>query len=187
MELDGEVLIFGHEPGGGTQARCQATSAEVDKTLFFYDHEGNRLGTFVHPRPQTATENCTWHNYNVVPTRQGRILVSGNYQSGISVLDFTDPTNVREIAFADPAPLINPDNPAAIEGGGDWSSYWYDGEIYESDMTRGLTIWELEDRAVRGARKLGHLNPQTQETSFELRDRDDDDDDDDDDDRDDDD
>jgi PA domain len=177
---DGEVLIFGHEPGGGTQARCQASSAEVDKTLFFYDHEGNQLGTFVHPRPQTATENCTWHNYNVVPTRQGRILVSGNYQSGISVLDFTDPTNVREIAFADPAPLINPDNPALIEGGGDWSTYWYDGEIYESDMTRGLTIWELEDRAVRGARKLGHLNPQTQETSFELRDGDDDDDDDDD-------
>src|SRR5918992_1435964 len=26
---DGEVLIFGHEPGGGTQARCQASSAEV--------------------------------------------------------------------------------------------------------------------------------------------------------------
>ena len=172
---DGEVLVFGHEPGGGTQARCQASSALVDRTLYFYDHEGNQLGTFVHPRPQTATENCTWHNYNVVPTSRGRILVSGNYQSGISVLDFTDPTDVSEIAFADPAPLINPDNPAAIEGGGDWSSYWYDGEIYESDMTRGLTIWQLKDRAVRGARKLGHLNPQTQETTIELRDRDDDD------------
>jgi PA domain/LVIVD repeat len=177
---DGEVLIFGHEPGGGAQARCQATSALVDRTLFFYDHEGNQLGTFVHPRPQTATENCTWHNYNVVPTNRGRILVSGNYQSGISVLDFTDPANVSEIAFADPAPLINPDNPAMIEGGGDWASYWYDGEIYESDMTRGLTIWQLKDKAVRGARKLGHLNPQTQETTIELRDRDDDDDDDDD-------
>jgi hypothetical protein len=182
---DGEVLIFGHEPGGGTQARCQATSAVVDRTLFFYDHEGNQLGTFLHPRPQTATENCTWHNYNVVPTKRGRILVSGNYQSGISVLDFTNPAAVREIAFADPAPLINPDNPAAIEGGGDWSSYWYNGEIYESDMTRGLTIWELDDRAVRGARKLGHLNPQTQETTIALkldRDRDDDDEDDEDDD-----
>jgi hypothetical protein len=177
---DGEVLIFGHEPGGGAQARCQATSALVDRTLFFYDHEGNQLGTFVHPRPQTATENCTWHNYNVVPTNRGRILVSGNYQSGISVLDFTDPASVSEIAFADPAPLINPDDPTAIEGGGDWSSYWYDGEIYESDMTRGLTIWQLKDKAVRGARKLGHLNPQTQETTIELRDRDRDDDDDDD-------
>jgi hypothetical protein len=166
---DGEVLIFGHEPGGGTQARCQATSDLVDRTLFFYDHEGNRLGTFVHPRPQSNTENCTWHNYNVVPTDKGRILVSGNYQSGISVLDFTDPANVREIAFADPAPLINPDNPAAIEGGGDWSSYWYNGRIYESDMTRGLLIWNLVDRAVAGAKKLGHLNPQTQETTIPLK------------------
>jgi hypothetical protein len=166
---DGEVLIFGHEPGGGTQARCQASSAVVDRTIFFYDHEGNQLGTFLHPRPQTATENCTWHNYNVVPTDNGRILVAGNYQSGISVLDFTDPANVREIAFADPAPLINPDNPAAIEGGGDWSSYWYDGRIYESDMTRGLLIWNLTDRAVAGAKKLGHLNPQTQETTIPLK------------------
>jgi hypothetical protein len=168
---DGEVLVFGHEPGGGTQARCQSTSTVVDRTLFFYDHEGNQLGTFVHPRPQTATENCTWHNYNVVPTDKGRILVAGNYQSGISVLDFTDPGNVEEIAYADPAPLVNPDNAAAIEGGGDWSSYWYDGRIYESDMTRGLTIWNLSDRAVAGARKFGHLNPQTQETSFALRTR----------------
>jgi hypothetical protein len=166
---DGEVLIFGHEPGGGTQARCQATSALVDRTIFFYDHEGNQLGTFVHPRPQTATENCTWHNYNVVPTDQGRILVSGNYQSGISVLDFTDPASVREIAYADPAPLVNPANPAAIESGGDWSSYWYNGLIYESDMTRGLTIWRLADKAVAGAKRFGHLNPQTQETSFPLK------------------
>jgi hypothetical protein len=164
---DGEVLVFGHEPGGGTQARCQATSALVDRTIFFYDHEGNPLGTFVHPRPQTSTENCTWHNYNVVPTNKGRILVSGNYQSGISVLDFTDPANVTEFAYADPAPLVNPDNPAAIEGGGDWSSYWYDGRIYESDMTRGLTIWELSDKRVAGARKLGHLNPQTQEFTID--------------------
>jgi hypothetical protein len=168
---DGEVLVFGHEPGGGTQARCQATSALVDRTLFFYDHEGNQLGTFVHPRPQTDLENCTWHNYNAVPTNKGRILVSGNYQSGISVLDFTDPADVREIAYADPAPLVDPDPPVGIEGGGDWSSYWYDGLIYESDMTRGLLIWNLSDRAVAGARKLGHLNPQTQEFSIPLKQR----------------
>jgi hypothetical protein len=166
---DGEVLVFGHEPGGGTQARCQATSDLVDRTLFFYDHEGNPLGTFVHPRPQSDVENCTWHNYNVVPTDKGRILVSGNYQSGISVLDFTDPANVREIAYADPAPLVDPDPPVGIEGGGDWSSYWYNGLIYESDMTRGLTVWNLSDRAVAGAKRLGHLNPQTQETTIPLK------------------
>jgi hypothetical protein len=165
---DGEVLIFGHEPGGGSQARCQATSALVDRTLFFFDaRTGAPAGTFVHPRPQTATENCTWHNYNVVPTTKGYVLVSAGYQSGISVVDFTDPANAREIAFADPAPLVNPDNPAGIELGGDWSTYWYNGRIYESDITRGMMIWNLSDRAVAGARKLDHLNPQTQERTLD--------------------
>jgi hypothetical protein len=161
---DGEVLIFGHEPGGGGQAQCQATSSITNRSLFFFDADtGAALGTFVHPRPQTSLENCTWHNYNLVPTGKRYVLVAGNYQSGISVVDFTDPGNAFEIAYADPAPLVNPDNPAAIELGGDWSTYWYDGRIYESDITRGLLIWDLHDKAVAGAEKLGHLNPQTQE------------------------
>ena len=155
---DGEVLIFGHEPGGGGAPECQATSPEVNRTLFFFAaRTGDQLGTFVHPRPQEATENCTWHNYNVVPTDKRYVLVAGNYQSGISVVDFTDPAGASEVAFADPAPLT----PTRV--GGDWSSYWYDGRIYESDITRGLIIWNLSDRAVAGAKKLGHLNPQTQE------------------------
>jgi hypothetical protein len=172
---DGEVLVFGHEPGGGGEARCQATSAEVDRTLFFLDaNTGATIGTFLHPRPQSATENCTWHNFNVVPTsnRYRRyVLVSGNYQSGISVVEFTNPASASEIAFADPAPLVNPTNPNAIVGGGDWSSYWYNGRIYESDMKRGLIVWKLNDSAVAGAQTLGHLNPQTQETSFPVRGR----------------
>jgi hypothetical protein len=164
---DGEVLIFGHEPGGGGQAQCQATSSETNRSLFFFDaRTGDPLGTFVHPRPQTNLENCTWHNYNVVPTDKGYILVSGNYQSGVSLIDFTNPAGVTEIAYADPAPLVNPDNPAAIELGGDWSTYWYDGRIYESDITRGLFVWNLTDNAVAGAMKLGHSNPQTQEFSI---------------------
>lgn len=163
---DGEVLVFGHEPGGGGEPRCQATSAEVDKTLFFFaPRTGALLGTMLHPRPQTEFENCTWHNLNVVPTNKRYVLVSGNYQSGISVVDFTDPAHAREIAFADPAPLSETE----LIGGGDWSSYWYNGRIYESDMTRGLLIWKLSDRAVAGARKLDHANPQTQETSFPLK------------------
>jgi hypothetical protein len=88
------------------------------------------------------------------------MLVAGNYQSGISVVDFSDPEEPEEIAFADPAVLEDPNPPVGIEGGGDWSSYWYDGEIYEGDM--------LSDRAVSGAMRLGHLNPQTKEFSLET-------------------
>ena len=157
---DGEVIIFGHEPGGGGQARCQATSSTVDKTLFFFDADtGAKVGEFVNPRPQTATENCTWHNYNVVPTSGGYILVAAQYQGGISVVDFSDPAGAKEIAFADPAPLST----TQLILGGDWSDYWYNGRIYESDITRGLLIWRLSDKAVANAMTLGHLNPQTQE------------------------
>ncbi|MGH2655344.1 MAG: PA domain-containing protein [Actinomycetota bacterium] len=155
---DGETVIFGHEPGGGGQAQCQATSPEVNKTMFFFDADtGDEVGRWVLPRPQTNTENCTIHNYNIVPTAKRDVVVSGNYQSGISVVDFSDPENAVEVAYADPAPLV----PTAT--GGDWSSYWYNGMIYESDITRGFTTWLLSDKVVAGAMKLGHLNPQTQE------------------------
>jgi len=167
---DGNVLIFGHEPGGGGQAQCQATSSITNRSLFFFEAQtGNLLGTFVHPRPQTNLENCTWHNYNVVPTNKRYVLVAGNYQSGISVVEFTDPANAFEIAFADPATLVDPNPPVGIELGGDWSTYWYNGRIYESDITRGLIIWNLSDNIVAGAMNFDHLNPQTQETSFPFK------------------
>jgi hypothetical protein len=104
-----------------------------------------------------------------VPTANNRhVLVSGSYQSGISVVDFTDPANATEVASADPAPLINPPNPAAIELGGDWSTYWYNGRIYESDITRGLLTWNLNDPLVAGAKTLSHSNPQTMYSSLET-------------------
>jgi hypothetical protein len=165
---DGEVLIVGHEPGGGSGARCEATDDPLERTFFFLDAAtGASIGQFTIPRPQTNVENCTTHNYNVVPLRDRYVMVSGNYQSGISVINLTDPANAREIAYADPAPLVDPNPPVGIELGGDWSSYWYNGRIYESDITRGLIIWNLSDRAVAGARKLDHLNPQTQEFSID--------------------
>jgi len=167
---DGNVLIFGHEPGGGGQAQCQATSSLTNRSLFLFEaRTGVPLGTIVQARPQTNLENCTWHNFNVVPTDKRYVLVSGNYQSGISVVDFTNPAAAIEIAYADPATLVDPDPPVGIELGGDWSTYWYNGLIYESDITRGLIIWNLSDNVVAGARKFGWSNPQTQETSFPFK------------------
>jgi hypothetical protein len=155
---DGEVLILGWEPGGGALPECEATDPDAKKSWFFYDaRTGEKLGQFVLPRPQGSTENCTIHNYNVVPTDKRYLLVGGNYQAGISVVDFTDPANAEEVAFADPAPLV----PTQL--GGDWSTYYYNGRIYESDITRGLLIWNLSGKWDAGARKLPYLNPQTQE------------------------
>ena len=158
---DGEVLVLGWEPGGGSLPECEATDADVKKSWFFYDADtGAKLGQFVLPRPQSSTENCTIHNYNIVPTDKRYLLVGGNYQAGISVVDFTDPANAVEVAYADPAPLV----PTQL--GGDWSTYWYNGRIYQSDITRGLIIWNLSGKWEAGARRLPYLNPQTSEFSL---------------------
>ncbi len=61
------------------------------------------------------------------------------YQGGISVTDFTDPKNVREIAYFDRGPV---DATRAVLAG-QWSSYWYNGRIYGSEIARGLDVLEL--------------------------------------------
>jgi hypothetical protein len=175
---DGETVIFGHEPGGGTQPRCQAVGAPVAststgrsgnqtadmKSFFFYETDsGAAKGKWALTRNQTAQENCTIHNYNLIPTKTDDILVHGSYQSGIGVLDMSNTSSAREVAYADPAPLPDPPGPATTQIGGDWSSHFYDGLIYESDITRGLWVWRFQDRDAQAAFRLRHLNPQTQE------------------------
>jgi len=155
---DGEVVIFGHEPGGGVASNCEEPNPDSDKSYFFYETAtGDLLGTWVLPRPQSATENCTLHNLNVVPIRSGNdVLVHGSYQSGVSVVDFTDPTHPVELAFSDPPPISPPDL------GGSWSAYWYNNFIYETNITEGLNIFRFSGKQTAGAMRLDHLNPQTQ-------------------------
>ncbi len=155
---DGEIIIFGHEPGGGVASNCETTNPDVDKTYFFFaSATGDQVGTWVLPRAQGPTENCTLHNLNVVPLRSGRyVLVHGSYQSGTSVVDFTDPQNAVELAFSDPPPLV------PVDIGGAWSSYWYNNFIYETNITEGLNIFRYSGNPTAGAVRLDHLNPQTQ-------------------------
>jgi hypothetical protein len=165
---DGKVLIFGHEPGGGSQAQCQASSSPANRTLFFMDPlTGNQIGSLVHQRNQTSTENCTWHNFNVVPTYKGYAAIVGSYQKGISALDFSNPAAPQEIGFADPAPLVHPTNPNSIVLGGDWSTYWYNGTIYESDIRRGVITWKIDSELFNRSRNVEISNPQTQMMSFD--------------------
>ena len=163
---DGKYLIYGHEPGGGSAARCQATSTVVERTLYFIDPlTGDIKGEMLHPRPQNSRENCTWHNFNVIPTKAGYYATVGSYQSGISVFDFSNPAAPREIAYADPAPLQNPSPEPPSTGiilGGDWSTYWHNGYIYESDIKRGVITWQL-NLARRRHGDAGQRAPQAHE------------------------
>jgi hypothetical protein len=167
---DGEVLIFGHEPGGGVSDQCKATDPAVNRTFFFYDGDtGAKVGQWTLPRPQSDAENCTLHNLNVVPLRSGRdVLVHGSYQSGTSVVDFTNPAAAKELAWSDPPPIpvTFPTpfcQPPGCELGGVWSSYWYNNFIYETHINEGLNIYRYSGNETAGAMRLDHLNPQTQE------------------------
>jgi hypothetical protein len=162
LTWDGEVVIMGWEPGGGAAPECEATDPPVKKSAFFYDaNTGAKLGQWTLPRPQSSAENCTIHNYNTVPLRSGRyVLTLGNYQAGTWVVDFTNPASPTTIAWSDPPPLV----PTQL--GGAWSSYWYNNFIYESEITKGLNVFRVSDPRLRGAIRLPHLNPQTQEFSL---------------------
>jgi LVIVD repeat-containing protein len=165
---DGEIVIFGHEPGGGVAAACEATDPPLDRSMFFYDTDtGALLGTWTLPRAQSATENCTIHNYNVIPTKKRNILVSGNYQAGTWVVDFTNPAAAFTVAWSDPPPKpVPPGTIFCCDVTGAWSTYWYNRELYESNIGEGLNIWKPLFQQV-GARNLKHLNPQTQEFSLD--------------------
>jgi hypothetical protein len=181
---DGRVLALGWEPGGGGAPFCTAngtqvpvgggvfvTQTDTHKSVFFYDAAtGQKLGMWTLPRPQSLEENCTIHDYNVVPLRSGRhVLVMGNYQAGTWAADFTDPAHPQTIAWSDPPPLgqvTTPTGELVNELGGAWSSYWYNGFIYESEITKGLNVFRLSDPVIMGPIRLARLNPQTEEFSL---------------------
>lgn len=159
LSWDGSVTVMGWEPGGGVAPECEATDPEINKSLFFFDtYTGELLGTWVLPQPQSALENCTLHNYNVVPSTRRDVVVMGNYQAGTWVVDFTDPTNARTVAWSDPPPA----DPANLTLAGAWGSYWYNGLIYETNITEGVNVFGLISPLALSAQRLPYLNPQSQ-------------------------
>jgi hypothetical protein len=91
------------------------------------------------PAAQTETENCVAHNGSLIPVPGRDIMVQGWYQGGLSVFDFTDAANPVEIAFFDRGPL----DAKSLIIGGYWSTYWYNGSIYGSEISRGIDVFRL--------------------------------------------
>ena len=91
------------------------------------------------PAAQTETENCVAHNGSLIPIPGRDIMVQGWYQGGVSVFDFTDAANPVEIAYFDRGPL----DAKNLIVGGYWSTYWYNGNLYASEIARGMDIFKL--------------------------------------------
>jgi hypothetical protein len=139
---DGTKVVFTDEWGGGSRPRCRATDPLTWGANAIYDVADGKLvhrGYYKMPAPQTDTENCVAHNGSLVPVPGRDIMVQSWYQGGISVFDFTDSANPVEIAFFDRGPI----NPTELVTGGYWSSYWYNGNIYGAEISRGIDVFRL--------------------------------------------
>jgi len=119
------------------------------------------------PAPQLEQENCVAHNGSIVPVPGRDIFVQAWYQGGMSVVDFTDSANPFEIAYFDRGPIDSED----LILGGYWSTYWYNGRIYGTEIARGLDVLALvpsehlsehEIAAAAMADQGGVFNPQQQ-------------------------
>jgi hypothetical protein len=91
------------------------------------------------PAAQTNQENCVSHLPSLVPVPGRNIMVQAWYQAGVSMVDFTDPANPVEIGYWDRGPISG----TSLVLGGLWSSYWYNGAVYGSEIARGFDSYRL--------------------------------------------
>ena len=171
---DGTKVMFTDEWGGGTSARCRATDQlEWGADAFFDINQDTNQMEFASyykmPAVQTTQENCVAHNASIVPVPGRDILVQAWYQGGLSVIDFSDTENPTEIAYFDRGPINSP-NPTGLNLGGLWSTYWYNGQVYGTEIARGFDTYGLlvsdmlSENELDAARevRLGEFNSQNQ-------------------------
>src|SRR3954453_3268253 len=140
----GSKLLFSDEWGGGGQPKCRATDKRewgADAIFSIANRQQMQFqSSYKLPAPQTAQENCVAHNGSLIPIPGRDVMVQAWYQGGLSVFDWTDSKHPKEIAFFDRGPV----NATEMGNGGYWSTYWYNGVIYGSEISRGLDVFELQ-------------------------------------------
>lgn len=157
---DASKVIFTDELGGGGWATCTEDFGDTLGANAIYDIVDGELefaSYYKIPRINSENENCVAHNGSLIPVEGRDLMVQSWYQGGTSVFDFTDSENPEEVAWFDRG--------EGISGGGTWSSYYYNGYVYSSDLSIGFDTFQLDPSIDGDARTdLAELNPQGQES-----------------------
>jgi hypothetical protein len=136
--------------------------------MFFSDLDGNFLSEF-HVgdlRPQPAGSYCSAHMGMAVKGINGDLLVNAWYTGGVDVIDFSDPTDLKEVAYYKFAGIFGSDN---------WSAYPYTGPLFsgpgipvyasdgveEPSSARGTVVFRAGLPKPGKSGRVDHLNPQT--------------------------
>ena len=142
-------VVFTDELGGGGAATCNPEIGPTRGADAIYDIVGKGRDRklefrsyFKIPRTNTDFENCVAHNGSLIPVQGRDLMVQAWYQGGVSVWDFTDSANPKEIGYWERGPL----SATQLVLGGSWSAYWYNGYIYSNDIQKGVDVLEITDR-----------------------------------------
>jgi hypothetical protein len=120
------------------------------------------------PAVQTTRENCVAHNGSIVPVPGRDIMTQAWYQGGASVFDFTDSAHPKELAFFDRGPV----SATALVTGGLWSTYFYNGQIYGTEIARGFDAFGLTPTADLSANEIAAAGePQLSQFNAQLQSR----------------
>jgi hypothetical protein len=175
---DGRTIAIGDELGGAAVSPgCPGADKHLPLgAIWFYDISDPEApvvrGSFTIPQQQVDTILCTAHNFNTVPLRGERdVLVSGWYNGGTTVVDFTNPADPQQLGYyIARGPTQNRQQPVRSTS---WSSYFYNGYIFAnnfdedvnslSPVSRGLDVFRISDPAFRDATRVRYLNAQTME------------------------
>ncbi len=167
----GDKVVFTDEWGGGMRPRCRVFDPGDWGADAIYDIKDGKLtyrGHYKLPAAQGEKENCVAHNGSIVPVPGRDIFAQAWYQGGLSIMDFTDSTDPVDIAYFDRGP-VSAEHQIL---GGYWSTYFYKGHLYGTEIARGIDVLTLEpsdhltqneiDAAALAQEVGGTFNPQQQ-------------------------
>jgi len=160
---DGTKVVFTDELGGGGAPTCNAETGSTRGANGIYDIKNGNLefaSYYKIPREQSNTENCVAHNGSLIPIKGRDVMVQAWYQGGISVFDFTNSAQPRELGWFDRGPLSN----ERLILGGSWSAYYYNGHVFSNDIQKGFDVLTIDDPTLAPAQahRYGEFNPQSQ-------------------------
>jgi hypothetical protein len=150
-------------PTGGTHKTGRMFFSDTETGEFFSELQVGDM----RPDP-AASAYCSAHMGMAVMGINRDLLVNAWYTGGVDVIDFTDPTRLRELAYYDIA------GPGPV-GSDNWSAYPYTGPrfrtgpgipvyasdgVHTPDSARGFVVFRT-NVAKPGGRLFDHLNPQT--------------------------
>ena len=138
ISSDGKLLAVGDEAHAATECVGAGSGA-----VWFYDISDPTLpifqGTYDLPRGTPASSFwageqvapwCSAHNFEFVPGTH--TLLTGWYAGGVNVLDLSNPSMPKELAYFMPSPTSS------------WGGYWVEGYVWSPDEVRGLDVLEIK-------------------------------------------